>query len=405
MSDPPATYEDASSYGTVHCSSNRSHPPTDIALEPPVEAKLAQLETKLVSKLDETIDSKLNVIDITLSRILASINNGNNQAPRAPINTQQFPPNLASLANLSLQDAQMIQSNMDSKYKFAQARMNIQDDFIEFNETNINTLRADVQDVGIPTTDPDTGVKSTQPTSTNFRTEKHNFQPTPQSTYPHKDNPHQQHLYYQGSNPHDNKTNSSQYTHHSSHHDQPGRPAYNAPPPSGNFFDLINNQISMHPNETPLKHKQQNESHHHQPQLEIFETEALEIKYTKYKFKTDKFTQPTSMKNDDILSQEAFSYNVNQILLICSGSGPPGFPPYATLSPDFNLVNHFFQHSLTASAEARRFETYNVISMLLLNFLRHPKTIPSRACPRANNFILTTHNISDGIVLYDKLIK
>ena len=43
--------------------------------------------------------------------------------------------------------------------------------------------------------------------------------------------------------------------------------------------------------------------------------------------------------------------------------------------------------------------------MLLLNFLRHPKTIPSRACPRANNFILTTHYISDSVVLYDKLIK
>ena len=69
---------------------------------------------------------------------------------------------------------------MDSKYKSAQARMNIQDDFIEFNETNINTLRADVQDVGIPTTDPDTGMKSTQPTSTNFRAETSKLAPTAQ---------------------------------------------------------------------------------------------------------------------------------------------------------------------------------------------------------------------------------
>ena len=43
--------------------------------------------------------------------------------------------------------------------------------------------------------------------------------------------------------------------------------------------------------------------------------------------------------------------------------------------------------------------------MLLLNFLRNPKTIPSKNCPRANNFILTTHTINDGLVLYEKLSK
>ena len=84
MSDPPATYEDSSSYGTVHSSSNRSHPPTDIALEHPVEAKFAQLETKLVAKLDETIDTKLKGIDATLTRILASINDGTTQPTQAP---------------------------------------------------------------------------------------------------------------------------------------------------------------------------------------------------------------------------------------------------------------------------------------------------------------------------------
>ena len=49
--------------------------------------------------------------------------------------------------------------------------------------------------------------------------------------------------------------------------------------------------------------------------------DALKIKYTKHKFKADKFTQPPSMKNDGIPAYEAFfkicfaSYTPSSILI------------------------------------------------------------------------------------------
>ena len=168
----------------------------------------------------------------------------------------------------------------------------------------------------------------------------------------------------------------------------------------------------MHPNETLIHPKHHNfmtaptnQYHHPTQQSEHYDLKALEIKYTKHRFKVDKFTSPPFMKNNGILAQETFFNNVNQTLLICSGSSPPVFPPYASLPPQFSLVQYFLQGTLSASAEDRKYETCNVINMLLLNFLRSSKTILSKTSPRANNFILTTHIINDGIDLYEKLIK
>ena len=81
----------------------------------------------------------------------------------------------------------------------------------------------------------------------------------------------------------------------------------------------------MHPHETPIHPKHHNfmtappEQYHKPPQQsEHQDLEALELKYSKNKFKADKFTQPPSMKNDGILAQETFFNNLNQTLIICS---------------------------------------------------------------------------------------
>ena len=153
-SKPSPNHDDSSSYETVH-STDHTSPPEDANLTPATASdKIANLEAKLQAKLDETLASKMVDIDNTLTRILTAINLRAVNPPNDTVNTKQFPPSLASLSKLSLEEATRIQANMENKYMSAQARMNVQDDFIEYNEASINTIRTDVHKVGIPTTDP-----------------------------------------------------------------------------------------------------------------------------------------------------------------------------------------------------------------------------------------------------------
>ena len=125
-SDPSIKHDDSSSYDTVHSTDHTSPPPEDTNLIPANDAdKIATLEAKLQAKLDETLASKMIDIDNTLTRVLTAINLRGENPPHATVNTKQFPPSLASLSKLSVEEAAVIQANMEDKYKSAQARMNV----------------------------------------------------------------------------------------------------------------------------------------------------------------------------------------------------------------------------------------------------------------------------------------
>jgi hypothetical protein len=198
----------------------------------------------------------------------------------------------------------------------------------------------------------------------------------PQSTFPHANNPNRQNLYYstnQQSNNHPpsqyqtNNNPPSQYqtSNHPAHtpthqewneatHPYNTRPMGTTHRPS-TFFDLVNNQISMQPNETPLNPVRHHFSTAHPTQnVDAYpgrnpptsnplvpNVSLLEKKFSSKscKFRSDKFEPKVTMLSDDVLNQEAFSNAINNSIVICAGAGPALIPPYFHLQPSFTSTD------------------------------------------------------------------